>query len=236
MVKENDKKNNPMRTYIFVLILLTASVVQAAAPLTATYQAYAMGLNLLEATMEVSEAPETYTIQTATQTKGLLGLFMDSRQRFFTQGRKDSFTPVYSMMTRKGNERIIDFSNYPEHFDYQAVVWALMTRQPPIPPTMTYTVWDGKRVLLLTFTYLGKEQLPRSDAPFQGAADKYTLQIDILAGKKKGWFFERTGQKENPPLRLWFQSTNAARHALLVRGEFETALFGTITVLLTKVH
>ena len=109
MVKENDKKNNPMRTYIFVLIFLTASVVQAAAPLTATYQAYAMGLNLLEATMEVSEAPETYTIQTATQTKGLLGLFMDSRQRFFTQGRKDSFTPVYSMMTRKGNERIIDY-------------------------------------------------------------------------------------------------------------------------------
>ena len=236
MVKENDKKNNPMRTYIFVLILLTASVVQAAAPLTATYQAYAMGLNLLEATMQVSEAPETYTIQTATQTKGLLGLFMDSRQRFFTQGRKDSFTPVYSMMTRKGNERIIDFSNYPEHFDYQAVVWALMKQQPPVPPTLTYTVWDGKRVLLLTFTYLGKEQLPPSDAPFQGSADKYTLRIDILAGKKKGWFFERMGRKENPPLRLWFQSTKADQRSLLVRGEFDTALFGTITILLTKVH
>lgn len=236
MVKENEKKNNPMRTYIFVLILLTVSIVHAAAPLTATYQAYAVGLNLLEATMHVSDTSETYAIQTTTQTKGLLGLFMDSRQRFFTQGRKESFTPDYSMMTRKGKEKTIDFTNYPNHFDYQTTVLALMKRQAPIPSITTYTVWDGKRVLLLTFTYLGKEQLPSSDTPFQGTADKYTLHIDILSGKKKGWFFERMGQKENPPLRLWFQPTGTDSQSLLVRGEFETALFGTITILLTKVH
>ena len=225
-----------MRIYIFFFSFLFLSHFSFAQSITATYQAYAMGLNLLEAQMSLDYTNQSYTMKTITQTKGILSLLLDKKQRFITKGNNNTLPPLYSMMTKKGKEKVIDFSKHIDFIDYQTTILSLMKIKKPTSPIIKYQVWDGKRDLLLTFSYLGVEELPLSDTPFQGKADKYTLTVEVLKGKNKGWFFEQMQKKDPPPLRLWFKQVNPILPSFLVRAEFDTSLLGTITILLSDIQ
>ena len=74
-----------MRIYIFFFSFLFLSHFSFAQSMTATYQAYAMGLNLLEAQMSLDYTNQSYTMKTITQTKGILSLLLDKKQRFITK-------------------------------------------------------------------------------------------------------------------------------------------------------
>ena len=99
-----------------------------------------------------------------------------------------------------------------------------------------FHVFDGKRELLLTFKYIGQTNLsPVPKMMYSGVADYYTLTIDITKGKKKGWFFNRMGDKENPPLHLYFASIDGIKPKVMVKGGFDTSLFGQINIYLNNV-
>ena len=83
---------------------------------------------------------------------------------------------------------------------------------------------------------MGKHNLSEfSEAMYTGSTDYYTLTIDITKGKRKGWFFNRMGNKDNPPLHLYFASIDGIEPKIMVKGAFDTTLFGQIALYLTRI-
>lgn len=196
---------------------------------TAKYNAYGIGLPLASGEMTLTEGSENL-FETILETKGVLSLLVDARTVFTTKMNRNKITlsSMRSVSGKKIKTRTVSFEHQPEKVDYQTAVYQIMNQTPP--KTTTKYIDDGKRVLKATFVYQGKKDLTLSTGIFSGTADYYTLQIDVISGKKSGWFFNRVKEGTDSALHLYFAPVKGKK--MFVFGQFETLLFGPINIYL----
>lgn len=225
--------------FIFVCVLFCVVSVRAKG-ITLHYNAYGAKMNLMSAKMEFEVVDGDFYIETLGRMKGLLKILLETESKFYSNGNisdnqfvvNNSY--IETLRNDKYKKRQIDLRDKPDFIDYQTVLFQVMLL--PQPQDKTFRVFDGKRELLLTFKYIGKTKLSKkSEMAYFGLADHYTLTIDIIKGKKKGWFFNRMGNKDNPPLHLYFTQVDGIKPKVMVKGEFNTALFGNIVVYLSRI-
>ena len=209
---------------LFLCVILCPFYVKAA--YSWTYQAEGLGMTLLEGQFTVSENSENYTASLTTQSRGFLSLFVDAKTAFVTKGLRegDVFYPTESYMINtkknKSRKRKVDFTQK-DVLDYQTAVLNLTHQQ--IPEDTIYLISDGKRVMKATFLYQGKQE---ND-------DVYSVKIDILSGRKTGWFVEQMEAQENP-LQIFISTDLNTNQRVLKKAVFNTGLFGKIVIYLVK--
>lgn len=225
--------------FLFLLILILSFPTMAANVLTAHYLARGAGLHLMDGQMNLVQTPSTYKMLTQTETRGLLSTLLDARTTFLSEGKinKKQMVVKQSSMTsisgKKIKNRTVDLKDKPGFVDYQTAVLTIM--DDPVAQTHVFKIYDGKRELLITFDFQGKVTLPSSKySSFSGEAELYDVTIEITAGKKKGWFFNRMKDKTAPPLHLYFAPIGPNGEKVLVQGDFDTSLFGTISIYLKE--
>lgn len=229
-----------MKPFFMLLILFfMVPVYGATEVVTAKYNAHGAGLHLLDASIDLVQLQKTYESVTRTETRGLLSFLVPAKTTFSVKGKINNNQYVadyFSMNTISSNSvknREVDLEKKPGFVDYQTAVLTMMNLQKP--QTQAFQIADGKRDLLVTFTYKGQVDLdPSPFSCFSGQADYYDVSIEVTAGKKKGWFFNRMKDKSSPPLRLYFARVDKGSKKSFVRGAFDTALFGVITVYLSE--
>lgn len=226
--------------FLFFVLILFCTVSGQANGEILHYNAYGAGMHLMKAKMAFNVSNDDFRIESVAQTNGLLKMVLNAQSDFYSDGKTiDNQFVVYnsyinSLSKNKYKKRDVDLKDKPDFVDYQTALFQVMHL--PKPQDKTFYVFDGKRELLLTFKYVGQEVL--SSAPemiYSGVSDYYTLTIDITKGKKKGWFFNRMGDKDNPPLHLYFASIDGMKPKIMVKGGFDTSLFGQINIYLHKV-
>lgn len=221
--------------FLCFLILFIAGPVSSK---TLSYQATAAGMHLLDADITYDEPNPNYTIRMTSETKGLLSFLLGGSADFFSQGtyQNKNWTILSSqsktMSGRKVKDRYLDFSDKPDTFDYPVLFLdALMSRE---LGTRSYTVFDGRRTMSVLFSYQGKINPETLDLPLGPYLDYYTVSVQIISGKRGGWFFNRMSDEKESPLHLYFQPKEGADISSLVYAAFDTAILGQITVRLVK--
>ena len=215
-----------MKRFFVLFLCVFFSSFSVKAGYSWTYQAEGLGMSLLEGQFNLSEDSGNYTAVLQTQSKGILSLFVDSKTAFFTRGiRKiDAFYPTESYMinTKKNRsrKRKVDLTQK-DVLDYQTVVLNLLSQQ--VPTDAVYLISDGKRVMKATFLYQGK----------QAEDDVYSVKIDILSGRKTGWFVEQMKTQENP-LQIFISTDPDTKQRVLKKALFNTGLLGKIVIYLIK--
>lgn len=224
--------------FLLLWLFFCTSTMAMAEVISSSFSAYGAGLHLLDAQMNVTQNKKTYEVITDTQTTGLLSVLLPSKNLFFTKGNivKKQYIPTYfstdTITDEKTKKRDINLSERPGFIDYQTGVLQMMSLKEPV--TKTLEIADGRRDLMINFNYMGQVDLPRvKHSPYFGPADAYSVSIDVTAGRKKGWFFNRMKDKSSPPLRLYFARIGDGPKKAFVRGAFDTAIFGEITIYLT---
>ncbi len=204
------------------------------------YQAYGAGLNLMTAEMGFDVSDRVFRAQSIAETKGMLRILLNAQSVFYSEGKiqnnqfVDDNSYIETLTKNKHKKRVIDLKDKQNFVDYQTALLQMMYSD--MPQDKTFKVYDGKREMILTFDYQKQVVLaPEKNVFYSGPADYYTLTIDITKGKKKGWFFNRMGNKKNPPLHLYFALVKGISPKLMVKGAFDTALFGTISIHLNHV-
>lgn len=228
-----------MKSFFLLLCLFFCTSAMAATEvITSSFSAHGAGLHLLDAKMNIVQKQKTYEVVTDTQTMGLLSLLLPSKNVFFTNGKinKNQYVPDYfstdTITDEKVKKRDIDLTTRPGFIDYQTGILKMMSLKDP--STQTFEIADGRRDLMINFNYMGQVDLPRvKHSPYFGSADAYSVSIDVTAGRKKGWFFNRMKDKSSPPLRLYFARVGNGPKKAFVRASFDTAIFGEITIYLT---
>lgn len=204
---------------------------------TAVYNAHGAGMHLISGEQVIKTDGKHIDIRMETQTRGLLSLLLDAQTVFATNldiEAGECLVKSASMTSIEGKtirEREFDFKTCPGYVDYQTAMYDLMQQKEP--KTRTYNVFDSRRKMKITFTYQGAKELKSSSRMmYAGPADYYTVTIDVIEGKKKGWFFNRVKDKEDSRLHAYLARVGDEKVKRLVLGEFETTLFGTISVYL----
>lgn len=226
--------------FLFFVLILFCAVAGQANGGTLHYNAYGAGMHLMKANMTFDVSDDDFRIESVSQTNGVLKMLLDAKSIFYTSGKilDNQFvidnSYIEALSKNKAKKRDIDLKDKTDFVDYQMALFQIMDL--PKPQDKTFHVFDGKRELLLTFKYIGQTNLsPVPKMMYSGVADYYTLTIDITKGKKKGWFFNRMGDKENPPLHLYFASIDGIKPKVMVKGGFDTSLFGQINIYLNNV-
>ena len=226
--------------FLFFVLILFCAISRQVRSETLYYTAYGAGMHLLNAKMDFDVSKNDFRIESVAQTNGLLKMLLDAQSIFYSTGKVSDnqfiidSSYIKALSKNKNKKRDINLTDKPDFVDYQTALFQVMHL--PKPQDKTFHVFDGKRELLLTFKYIGQTNL--SSAPemmYSGVADYYTLTIDITKGKKKGWFFNRMGDKDNPPLHLYFASFDGIKPKVMVKGSFDTSLFGQISVYLWQI-
>lgn len=227
--------------YIFLTVCFFCPDGQAGEQVQASYMARGAGMHLMDAEMVLARNNAEFQMTTRTKTRGLLSVLLDAKTTFISNGKIidnqfiDTISLMNSLSGKKTKNRVVDLKNKSGFIDYQTAVLQMMFL--PFPTDKSFKVYDGKRELLISFLYQGERKLlPNDYSDFGGVADYYLVTIEILAGRKKGWFFNRMDDKTAPPLKVYFASVPATAGKVLVRGDFDTSLFGTISVYLTGVE
>ena len=226
--------------FLFFVLILFCVVSEQARGVSLHYNAYGAGMHLMNADMNFDVADGTFHIETHAQTNGLLKMLLDAKTEFYSGGKisDNQFvignSYIKALSKNKHKKRVIDLTDKPNFWDYQTALFEVMHLAQP--QDKTFQVFDGKRELLLTFKYMGPtELLPSQLMKYTGPADYYTLTIDITKGKKKGWFFTRMGDRDNPPLHLYFAKIDGIEPKVMVKGAFDSDLFGQIVVYLNQI-
>lgn len=226
---------------IFLLLLFFFSYPVGAVIYQLDYNAYGMGLNLLSARIDVDLTPQKTTLQTISQTRGMLSFFLDSKTQFNTSAKinKDQYIIEQSSMINIKKETPVrtvwNFEEKQNFIDYQTILAAMMHERVK-GKNRSFLVSDGKRDMNIRLAYQGAvELLPNDKTFFEGMAEKYDVSVDILSGKKKGWFFQR--MKEHPgALSLYFARIEPYENPILVLGTFDTGVLGNISIYLSQIN
>ncbi len=204
---------------------------------TAFYRAEGAGMHLLNAESVLRVSKGSFEMTTTAETTGLLSFFVPAETVFQTEGKikKTGLVPTFSKQTsrsgRDRKERQIRLTG--KTLDYQTALLTLLAQE--TPASRVFFISDGRRTLEAAFQFEGI--VNQTQAPFLAVeAAHYTLTLKILAGKKGGWFFNRMGDEENPPLHLYISRHLETGARVLSAVEFQTALFGRIRILLTHLH
>lgn len=201
---------------------------------TLSYRATGAGMHLLDADITYTEPSPAYTIRMTSQTRGLLSLLAGAYTEFKSVGSYQNgrwqITSSESKTTsgRRVKTRTLDFTDKPDTLDYPALFLDNLLQSEP--GTRQYTVFDGRRTMTVLFSYQGKVQPETLDLPSGDPLDYYTVSVDVIAGKKRGWFFNRMEDKEDSPLHIYFQPMGEREPAALVYAAFDTALLGQIVI------
>ncbi len=225
---------------IFLLLLFFFSSPVLAVVYQLDYSAYGMGLNLLSARIDIDLTPQKATLQTVSQTRGMLSFFLDSKTQFDTTVKinKNQYIIEQSSMINIKNKKPVrtvwNFEEKQNFIDYQTILAAMMHEKVK-GENHSFLVSDGKRDMNITLMYQGVVELPPNDKMFfAGKAEKYDVSVDILSGKKKGWFFQR--MKEHPgALSLYFARIESYDNPILVLGTFDTGVLGNISIYLSQI-
>ena len=206
---------------------------------TFLYETKARGFHILDAEMQYKQDSDSYMAQAHAQTKGLLNLFMKAESYFYSAGNRDrkSLKPDLSTFKniRRGREKFyaVDFTDNRGFVDFPAAFLTLVNTDKP--GNKTLRVRDTKREYKITLTYRG---MVDPDPAVRIAADSwafYTMSVEVTQGKKKGWFFNRLKNKDNPPLRLYFAHLPDVPEWVLMQAEIDSVLLGTIRLRLAEI-
>lgn len=193
-----------------------------------TYEATSGHIHLMDASLSVDQTPSAYHMQTDIQTMGFLSIFFDNKTTLKSHGKidKNQFVVVDSYIKSitgdKVKTKFIPISDRGT-LDYQTILLDMMNI--PYPYTKKYVAFDGKRTLAITFEYEGEVL---SDVPgYPGPLDVYRVSIEVISGKKKGWFFEQF-QNDKAPLRIYFDRRQGPNR--IVKSEFKTPFLGRVDI------
>ncbi len=194
----------------------------------ASYHAYGLKMRLLSADIDIMQHDSKYEIKTQSKARGMLSLFIHAQSIFNTSGtiNNDILTVQQFFMQNKDKKNTetvhVDFTQKPGFMDYQSALLHLMRQQ--THQTQELLVSDGKRDMKITFLYEGAVDLAPIYKNQTGIGQAYSVRIDILQGKKSGWFFKRVNQGEKSPLTLYFKDNQ------LALASFDTGVLGTLYI------
>lgn len=222
-----------MKTF-FCILFCFFSFTASAVSFESTYEARGLNMVLLSANMSVDMNDKAYAINTHSYSRGILSLFIDAETIFQTQGlfKKDGLQVIDSVMKNKSGKKIKttrqNFEDKLNYLDYQSVLIELMRL--PKEESHTFLISDGKRDMKAVLTYEGVHSLSEIDSTLTGTADAYSVRIEVIAGKKKGWFFERMKESKKSPLWLYLQNDDTIGEKTLVAGVFDTGVLGKLYI------
>lgn len=180
-----------------------------------------------------------FQITTSSRARGLLGLFVNAKNIFKTEGviREESFIPFSSFFFKGSEENMktvrIETDEAQNIKDYQTAMLDMMRRVQENPCAGSQIVTDGKRTMRMTFTPLTikEEEISEEDKALAPVSfKKCALKLDLLKGKKKGWFWTR---EEKEPLILWFAGRPVQEDFplhLLHKAQMKAPFLGTIEI------
>lgn len=218
---------NKMKTF-FCLCSYFFMLPSAFGAETLAYQATSGGMHLMDAALSFEQTPDAYRMQIDTETMGLFSLLFDNKTTLKSSGKIDknqfivSDSYIKSITGDKIKTKLVPISDRGT-LDYQTIVLDMMNL--PAPSSKKYLAFDGKRTLAVTFTYMGEQVSDMPDYP--GMLDVYRVSIEVLSGKKKGWFFEQF-QNDKAPLTVYFDRRLGPNR--VVKTEFRTPLLGQIDI------
>lgn len=204
---------------------------------TLSYTATGAGMHLLDANITYDEPNPHYGIQMKSQTRGLLSFLVGGGAEFISKGiyQYNQWKIITSQTKttdgKKVKKRVLDFSDKSNTLDYPALFLDVLMQGEPT--TRQYTVFDGRRTMNILFSYQGTVQSETLDMPSGTLLDYYTVSVEIISGKKRGWFFNRMSNKEDSPLHLYFKSNGKDKLSSLVYAAFDTSILGQIVIRLT---
>lgn len=200
---------------------------------SAVYRAEGLNMVLLEAKMDLKADEQAYDIHTKATAKGVLALFIHAQTEFETKGRivDEEIQVDESVMKTKDNKKIVripqNFTDKPEYLDYQSLLLHLLRIKEP--ETHTVLASDGKRDMRITLIYDGQKELSSVYKRLKGSAHKWSVRIDVIGGKKNGWFFERMREGASSPLSLYIKENEQGEKSLVL-GVFDTGVIGQLFV------
>ena len=218
--------------FCFFSFLMSEAV--CAKSFESTYEAQGMNMVLLSADISIETNQTGYMINTHSYARGILSLFIDSETIFQTRGKfeQNRLKIIDSVMKNKKRKYIRttqqNFNEKQGFIDYQSILIELMRLSDV--QSHTFYVSDGKRDMRITLTYEGKRDLSEINSGLTGQADAYSVQIDVIAGKKKGWFFERMRESQKSPLRLYMQADEQIGEKTLIAATFDTGVIGKLYI------
>ena len=225
-----------VRLFILLFLMLSAGAAQAT---TLVYKAYGRGFHLLDVHVQYHLTPKTYEALTTTQTRGLLSLFLNSRDFFDSVGNIKNGTFVVDRSTfknvQKKKERFfhIDFTGKKDMLDYTAAYFSSISQ--PQPRNQTYRVKDPAREMVVSLTYQGSVPPQRKVKVQAEDWELYTLSATVTSGKKVGWFFKRM-EKTKKPIRAYFAKIQDVPERVLMLAEIDAGFFGTVALRLVGVY
>lgn len=182
-----------MKQIFCVLLILFTISVHAKETLSFSYQANGGGLHLMNAHMNLNVSKSVFVAESSAQTKGLLGVLLDAQTIFKSNGKiennqfVDLSSSIEALSKNKHKKRQLNFENKPDFVDYQTALFQMMFL--PFPQDKIFKVYDGKREMLIHFTYQGDKTLNKiRDLSYEGKADYYSVTIEVISGKKMGGF------------------------------------------------
>ncbi len=205
----------------------------------AVYEAQGLNMKLLSADMSVSIDKTSYSIQTDARARGILSLFIHQNTLFKTSGEiiDNKLHVMDSMMQTRSGKRIEttrqNFKEKINYIDYQSVLIELM--QNINSQNHVVFVSDGKRDMRITLTAEGEKKLSEIYPAMPGKAEAYSVQIEVVGGKKKGWFFERMRTAQKSPLWLYMQPNAKTGEKMLVLSTFDTGVIGSLYIVLKEI-
>lgn len=216
-----------MKLFFFLIGVFFACLV-CAETMKVDYTARGAGMQLMRGTMVVEETSGSYRVVSTGRMSGLLGWLVGGEAVFDTFGRigQNVFQPDFFRLMSRSRERTVTFEADSATIDYQTALIRMLALQKPA--TRSFSVDDGRRRMNLSFLYRGKETVFIRGKDV--LCDVYDVTLRLVSGKKGGWFFNRMGNGNDPPLRFYMGVDPETGRYLLLKADFETALFGTITV------
>jgi hypothetical protein len=228
------------------------------AHLKAVYEVRALGQTMMQSELTLHWAKQTenkgkpFQMTTFSKATGLLGFFVKSVNIFKTEGVKtqNGFIPFISVF-QKGDAEPFQTVNIPTNAeqnikDYQTAMLDMMQQVTVSACSGMQKVADGKRILNMTFIPLNekmnkvaKKDKETSKLLADENADEEkacALHIDLISGKKKGWFWTR---EEKSPLLLWFSKQTVSTEfplRLLQKAQMKAPFLGTIEIHLKTVE
>ncbi len=227
-----------MKTFFCILCVFFSCLAHAVS-FDAMYEAEGLNMTLLSADMSVKLNDTDYTIQTNAAARGILSLFIHENTIFKTIGTiSDNQLRVSDsmMQTRSGKQIKTVHQNFKDkvnYIDYQSVLIELILKS--FDKNYILYISDGKRDMRVTLIPEGEIELSEIYPLLQGKAETYSVQIEVVAGKKKGWFFERMRTAKKSPLRLYMQPNDAIGRKMLVLSTFDTGVIGSLYIVLKEI-
>ncbi len=226
-----------MKILFCILCIFFSTLVQGAT-YNAVYEAQGLNMTLLSADMKLTIDDNTYAMRTTAEAQGILAMFIHQNTIFDTTGKitSNGLRITDSMMQTRSGKQIKtvrpNLKDKPDYIDYQSVLIELINMENVKEKTLMIS--DGKRDMRATLTYEGERELPKIYPSLSGNAEVWSVRIDVISGKKKGWFFERLRESQVSPLRLYMQPSELTGKKMLVLSTFDTGVLGSLYIVLKE--